>query len=206
MLKAKDFRLQAWGKLKGNWGTAIAVTIIYSVITGILAALAYFYIGAIAELLVAGPLSLGLVIFYLNVTRKSEAEIGNMFAGFKNFIKALLAWLLVGIFTFLWSLLFIIPGIIKSYSYSMTMYVLADNPDMDPSDAIKKSMELMQGNKWRLFCLQFSFIGWILLSMLTFGILMFWVQPYMQAATAEFYNSLVEGEKAVEVEAEVVEG
>lgn len=205
MLKAKDFRHQAWDKLKGNWGAAIIVTLIMAVITGVLGGLSAIGIGAIIELIVMGPLTLGVTMFYLSIVRNSEVKIGTMFAGFKNFATALLSWLLTAIFTALWSLLFIIPGIIKSYSYSMTMYILADHPELSATEAITESRRLMDGNKWRLFCLHFSFIGWILLSALTFGILMLWVKPYMEAAQAEFYNSLVNGE-AVEVQADVVEG
>lgn len=200
MLRAKDFRQEAWGKLKGNWGVMIAVNLVLMLIEGALAYLSRYYFGAIVELLVVGPLSLGLCIVSLSVIRKGETQFGYTFAGFKNFINALVAYIVVGIFTFLWSLLFIIPGIIKSYSYSMTMYVLADNPELSGNEARKRSMELMDGNKWRLFCLHFSFIGWILLSALTFGILMLWVAPYIKTAEAAFYNSLVktETEQAVE--------
>ena len=90
----------------------------------------------------------------------------------------------------LWSLLFVIPGIIATYSYSMSFYILRDNPDMDANAARKASIEMMKGNKWKLFCLELSFIGWMLLSMLTFGILLLWVGPYMETAKAAFYEEL----------------
>ena len=83
-----------------------------------------------------------------------------------------------------------IPGIIKSYSYAMTMYILADHPEMAPLDAIAESKRIMTGNKWRLFCLDLSFIGWLVLCILTFGILTLWVAPYQQCARAEFYESI----------------
>ncbi len=191
MQKARDFRREAWQKLSGNWGTMIAITLVFSLISSVCAGLAYIYVGAIAEIVLIGPLTLGVTIANINLIRKGEVEFTSMFDGFKNFVSALCAYLLVVIFTFLWSLLFVIPGIIKSYSYSMTMYILADHPEMGANDARKASIRLMKGNKWRLFCLQFSFIGWILLSMLTFGILMIWISPYMKAAEAAFYNSLV---------------
>lgn len=191
MQKARDFRREAWQKLSGNWGTMIAITLVFSLISSVCAGLAYIYVGAIAEIVLIGPLTLGVTIANINLIRKGEVEFTSMFDGFKNFVSALCAYLLVVIFTFLWRLLFVIPGIIKSYSYSMTMYILADHPEMGANDARKASIRLMKGNKWRLFCLQFSFIGWILLSMLTFGILMIWISPYMKAAEAAFYNSLV---------------
>ena len=77
-----------------------------------------------------------------------------------------------------------------SYAYSMSYYILKDNPELSANEARKQSIEMMRGNKWRLFCLDFSFIGWSLLSMFTFGILMLWVTPVMQASHAAFYESL----------------
>lgn len=196
MLRAKDFRQEAWGKLKGNWGVAVVSLILMGIIGGILGGLSAIGIGAILELLLMGPLTLGITMLYLNIVRNNDVSVKTMFAGFKKFGKAVVAWLLQAIYIFFWSLLFVIPGIIKSYSYSMTYYILADNPEMGANEAITRSRELMNGNKWRLFCLHFSFIGWVLLSMLTFGILFLWVKPYMNAADAAFYNSLVSGEKA----------
>ena len=98
--------------------------------------------------------------------------------------------LLVGVFTFLWSLLFIIPGIIASYSYAMTPYILAEHPEIGVMDAINASKKMMSGNKFRLFCLHFSFLGWDILSLLTFGILRFWLQPYKETANAAFYREI----------------
>ena len=97
------------------------------------------------------------------------------------------------------ALLFVIPGLIKSYSYAMTFYIMADNPGIDGNEAITRSRQMMDGNKWRLFCLDFSFIGWIILCMLTFGILFFYVGPYMEAAHAAFYQSL-KGDEPVAAE------
>lgn len=87
-------------------------------------------------------------------------------------------------------MLFVIPGIIKSYSYAMTFYIMADNPEIDGMEAITRSRQMMNGNKWRLFCLDFSFIGWFILCILTFGLLLLYVGPYMEAAHAAFYQSL----------------
>ncbi len=88
------------------------------------------------------------------------------------------------------TLLFIIPGIIASYSYAMTEYILADHPELSATEAISRSKQMMGGNKWRLFCLQFSFIGWSILCSFTFGIGNLWMTPYKQAATAVFYREV----------------
>lgn len=90
----------------------------------------------------------------------------------------------------LWTLLFIIPGIVASYSYAMTGYILAEDPDLTASQAIQRSKEMMRGNRWRLFCLQLSFIGWIILCLFTFGIGNLFLNPYQTAADAAFYREI----------------
>lgn len=190
MMYAKDFREVAWQKKQGKWGKLALITLVYSLLMGICSGLTQIGIGGIITFLVSGPFTLSWAIISLNVVRDKDFSMGTLFDGFHEFGKSFVLWLLIDIFTFLWSLLLIIPGIIKAYSYSMSYFVLQDNPELSANEARKKSMELMQGNKWRLFCLHFSFIGWILLSVLTFGILLFWVIPYMQAADAAFYEEI----------------
>ena len=109
------------------------------------------------------------------------------------------------LYTFLWSLLFIIPGIVKSYSYAMTPYILLDRPELSATDAIKESEKMMNGHKMELFILDLSFIGWILLSMLTCGILVLYVEPYMMATKSAFYLELngPDPEPAVEEEQQI---
>ena len=191
MLKAKDFRHQAWTALHGKWGMMALCTLIFELIIGACAGLAYFYVGGIAMLLLAGPLELGYAILALHVARLNAVKVDNLFDGFKNYVKALALYIINGIFIALWSLLLVIPGIIKTYSYSMSMYILADNPDIDANEARKQSMAMMKGNKWRLFCLDFSFIGWWILCGITLGILSFWITPYHECAHAEFYQELL---------------
>lgn len=195
-MKAKDFRQAAWKKIgeQNKWGTIILIYLIYALIIG---ALAFTAIGSI---LVAGPLALGLAVCLLGISRKEDVKLERLFSGFNNFVPALLMNILMYVFIFLWSLLLVIPGLIKTYSYAMSNFILADNPSMSANDAITASRKMMDGNKWRLFCLDFSFIGWYLLCGLTFGLLTFFVEPYHQAARAEFYES-IRGEKR-----ELIEG
>lgn len=173
-----------------------------SLILGACAALSYVYVGGVALFLITGPLALGYTVLALHVIRAKEARVENLFSGFRNFGAAFLVNLINGIFIFLWSLLLFIPGIIKTYSYRMSYYVLADNPEISANEARKRSMQIMRGNKWRLFCLDFSFIGWWLLTVLTLGILSFWIQPYKESACAAFYSRLIAAETE-EVAAEV---
>ena len=182
---ARDYRQAAWKKLSGNWTTVVVAYLIYSLLMG-----AFSSIG-LGALLLGGVMAVGMCVITLQISRGGQPGIENLFDGFRKGLgNNIVAGILVQIYTFLWSLLFIIPGIVKSYSYSMTYYILADNPDMTPTEAIKESQEMMRGNKWRLFCLDFSFIGWHLLSILTLGILFLWISPYQNMARTEFYESI----------------
>ena len=192
---ARDYRHAAWNKLSGNWSTVVVAYLIYSLLLGVLS-----YTG-IGSLLLSGVLAIGMCVITLQISRLGKSGIESIFDGFRKGLgNNIVAGILVQIFTFLWTLLFIIPGIVKSYSYPMTYYILADNPDMAPTDAITESRKMMDGNKWRLFCLDLSFIGWYLLSILTLGILALWISPYNMMARAEFYESL-KPQPAVEDEA-----
>ena len=153
------------------------------VIAALVMAVVYFILGSVV--------SVGYARFNLNlVDRQKEPEIGTLFSYFKYWKTTAVANLLQGLYVFLWSLLFIIPGIIAGYSYAMTGYILAENPELTASEAIEQSKQMMSGNRWRLFCLQFSFIGWDLLCSLTLGIGYLWLTPYKRAAEAAFYRDV----------------
>ena len=183
-MRAKDYRKNAWGKLKGNWTTMVIAYIIMGLILG---AVSFTGIGA---LLLTGPLTLGFSIMTLKVVRGEKPAIENLFNGISDFARSTILFIVKTIIEGLWALLFVIPGIIATYRHAMCFYILKDNPEMEALDARRASKEMMKGHKWQLFCLHFSFIGWILLSFLTFGILFFWVMPYMETANAEFYENL----------------
>ena len=117
----------------------------------------------IVVFVISGAAKFGYAIFNLNLVDGKEARFSDLFSQFGRIGSGIIMNLLVGLYTFLWSLLFIIPGIIKSYSYSMTPFILAEHPEISENEAITRSRHLMDGNKWRLFCLMFSFIGWELL-------------------------------------------
>lgn len=108
----------------------------------------------------------------------------------KRFIRNIFLHFLVTFFTFLWSLLFIIPGIMKAYSYSMSYYILSKNPNISAADAFDESQVIMRGNRWKLFVLDLSYIGWYFLVVITFGFLLFWVVPRHATATTLFYENL----------------
>lgn len=189
-MRAKDYKKSAWSKMHGKWGVCALITFILSVIGFATGGLSAIGIGVLLLIFVEMPLEYSASHVALSVCRGEKVEFGDAFAGFKIYWKALCLNLLMGIFIFLWSCLFIIPGIIKIFSYSMSNFILRDNPNMTASEAITESRRMMNGNKWRLFCLCFSFIGWFILSIFTCGILLFWITPYMNASIAEFYRSL----------------
>lgn len=181
----------------------IANQTVYSTSQGITPELKGVIIGGAAYIIVIA-LAFAVIFFILGSVIKvgyskfnldlvdcmREPEIGTLFGCFRNWKTTAMAELLQTVYVVLWSLLFVIPGIIASYSYAMTGYILAENPNMVPGEAIEKSKEMMEGNRWRLFCLQFSFIGWSLLCTLTLGIGNLWLTPYRQAASAAFYREI----------------
>ena len=135
-------------------------------------------------------LSVGYAKFNLNLLDGAPATVGDLFAYFSYWKNAIIARLVSTVIITLFSLLLVIPGIIASLSLAMVPYILAENPDMKAMDALKLSKNIMDGNRWRLFCLQFSFIGWHLLASLTLGIGYLWLTPYMHASYTAFFRDI----------------
>ncbi len=192
----KELRAAAREQLKGNWGNPILVTLIYILIFGGGGFIPI--IGSIITLVITGALSYGNANFFLKFSRNENAIVEDLFSGFKIFGKAFSLQFLVIFFTFLWSLLLIIPGIIAGFSYSMSFYILRDNPNMTAREALRCSKQMMRGHKGQLFVLGWSFIGWALLCTLTLGIGMFWLVPYMNLSYTKFYEGLKESEQVLE--------
>ena len=151
---------------------------------------AFLAVYSIARMIIGGVIALGYAKFNLNLVNRNNPKVEDVFSQFGNFGKGFIMNFLRGLYTTLWTLLFIIPGVIASYSYAMTPYILYENPDMTANEAIKASKELMRGNKWRLFCLELSFIGWSILCIFTFGIGYLFLHPYTEAAGAAFYREI----------------
>jgi uncharacterized membrane protein len=162
--------------------------LIFTAISGALSAIPY--LGAIIVFIITGPLTLGLYSCLVKLVRHEAFNIENLFDGFKNFSTSFVLMIVSQLFVFLWSLLLIIPGIIAYYRYAMAFFILNDNPELSAMDALKASKEMMVGYKWKLFCLQFSFIGWAILCIFTLGIGYLWLIPYMYTSTANFYENL----------------
>ena len=172
----------------GNWLVALVAIILVTIANSILS---YIPLGVIF----VGPLTVGLAYFFLTILRKREkadlALLGFAFKGSDRFVRTLLVGILSWIFTFLWMLLFIIPGIVKSYAYALAPYIAAEREELDARACIDESQRLMSGHKMQLFLLDLSFVGWFLVGFLCCGIGIYFAMPYGHAARAAFYCELV---------------
>ena len=144
----------------------------------------------IVKLVIGGPISLGYVKFNLNMVNGATPDFSDLFSQFHRFKEAFCAHFLRGFYIVLWTLCFVIPGIIATYSYALVPYILYENPGMPATEVISASKRMMEGNRWRLFCLNISFIGWGFLAVFTLGIGFLWLKPYMEASYAAFYEEL----------------
>ena len=167
------------------------------------------YVTLIASLLLPGPFSLSQIVICEKAYNKETVEYKDMFSGFKDFKRVLIASILMDIYITLWSLIsFGILGIVKAYAYSMTYYILREDSSISANDAITASKNLMMGKKMKLFVLDLSYIGWYILSSLTFGILSLWVTPRHAIAQYAFFKDVDRehyGESTDDVVAEVRE-
>ncbi len=192
MFNRKEMKIAAKKQLNGNIGVYFGLSIIVGLI---LSALALTFVGSFVLM---GPFQLGFAMFFLEVVREGRGNLETGFKGFKQFGTAFVAFLLVFIFTSLWSLLFIIPGIIAQCRYAMTFFILADNPTISASDAMKKSKEMMDGHKLELFFLELSFFWWYILGIITFGLAMIYVAPYVETTIAIYYERLKAEQQGVQ--------
>lgn len=212
-LSISQIKKKALASLKGKWGIGVALTFLIFLITTI--------VPGIIEVLLSGgfsewanqdetpliadmvnllisflfiPLTVASYWFFLVIARWNDPKISDIFAVYKKWelsLKLIGTSILVGIFTILWSLLLIIPGIIKGISYSQVFFLLRDNPQLSALEAITESKIRMKGYKWKYFLLNLSFIGWAFIAIFTFGIGFLWLAPYISTANATFYNELI---------------
>lgn len=155
---------------------------------------------SLLHLILGGVIQLGYSKFLLNQHDGKDYIVKDLFSQFERFSVGFLQLFLRNLFTALWALLLIIPGIIKHYSYAMTPFILTDHPELTAKEAIRRSMEMMDGHKGELFMLGLTFIGWELLSALTLGIGALWLNPYKNAAYAAFYRELLVRQRSTYVE------
>jgi uncharacterized membrane protein len=192
MTANRDLMTLARQQLKGMWGLGVGVTIITFAINIVLSLIPK--VGGIIDFIITGPFMIGIAMFYLTIARKqSTPRVGQIFKGFNYFGTGFMASLLMTIFIVLWALLLIIPGIVACFSYAMTYFILAENPQTRGLDAIRKSRDMMKGYRWKLFCLGLRFIGWLILGILSLGIGFLWIIPYFWTSLANFYIDIKGG-------------
>lgn len=185
LVSNSGLRAEARAQLEGHWGQAALTYLVYSVILGAAAGLA-----GIGNLIVGGPMDLGFTHYVLQLKRLRRGQIEDLFDGFRNFEASLVLYIVRTLFIALWSLLLIVPGIVAALRYSMSMYILHDNPELTGMAALRRSAEMMEGYKGRLFGLYLSFIGWAILCIFTLGIGYLWLIPYIKVTEANFYEKL----------------
>ena len=194
-----NYKNRALSALENKWGNFVAITFVYGFIIGITQILsgdkdspAILHLIGLVLFILALPLTWGYQTLFLGAVRGGDATAKDMFEGYNKelFSRVLTTTLLYYVYVFLWSLLLLIPGCIKAYSYAMTPYILKDNPEMKNNAAIEESMRMMDGHKLELFLLDLSFIGWAILSILTCCIGFLWLTPYMNMARVNFYEDL----------------
>ncbi|UPM55879.1 DUF975 family protein [Gottfriedia acidiceleris] len=219
-MRISSIKKTAKNRLSGNWGKAILTLVVFGVFEGLIYMLLngpvnYHYTGSIfldldQQDLIPGGIQIvieiitaiintllgyGLLVYFLKLIRDEEKSISDLFFYFKSghqFIRGIIVGFLVTLFTVLWTVLLIIPGIIKSIAYSQVGYILKDYPEMNAIDAITLSRRMMDGYKWKFFLLGLSFIGWVLLVIITFGLALFYVAPYFYTSQAQFYAEVKE--------------
>ena len=146
---------------------------------------------ALASIFANGALSAGWALFAVAMMRNG-ARVLQVLSGFGSFFSCGWLALLVVLRITLWSLLLLVPGLVAFYAYRMAFFLKADHPDWSAGKLIAESSRMMKGHKWRLMCLDASFIGWLLLVIFTFGLATVFVTPYMGIASAAFYEDLLD--------------
>ncbi|HOO29294.1 MAG TPA: DUF975 family protein [Lachnospiraceae bacterium] len=184
MISREEIKNEAKQQIRGKIGMLFICMLLMVVIAGASDVI------PLAVIVIQPPMMLGSIYVYLDICAGGEVDINRLFAGFKRLGQSICLFLLISVYTFLWSLLFVIPGIIKAISYSQSFYILAEHPEMTASEALRESMEIMEGHKWKYVVLYLSFIGWVLLGAVTCGIAFIWVKPYMSATLVNYYHRL----------------
>lgn len=217
-MTSSELRAIARRNLEGTWGISVGVALVAAILGGSMAGagsninfnfnedtvrnlppifwtvllplVSVAGLLGIVSFILGGTVELGYAKFLLKQYDRKQLQFSDLFSQFERFGTGFAQKFLRTLFTVLWSLLFIIPGIVKGLSYAMTPFILEEHPEMTASEAIKASMRLMDGHKMDLFILGLTFIGWQILACLTMGIGFLFLNPYMNAAYAAFYRSI----------------
>ena len=200
MFNRVSYKKAAKQELKGNWKVPVLVTLVYTLIIGIISLVGQnkneavtfaSSLYSILTILISGMMEMAFICYFFNfISTKSETKFEYFISSLNRWKDGILGTLWFSLWVFLWSLLFLIPGIVKAYSYKFTLYILAENPGISVRQAMNISKELTKGHKADLFVLDLSFIGWGFLCLLTLGIGFLWLTPYMYTATIHAYQDI----------------
>ena len=207
-MNIKEIKGQAKEIIKTNkwniWKPVLFIALISFLVSAVVGLLAAIFGGDGAAAIDAAtglleialvPMSVGLYAYNLKIVRNEEFSLELLKKYYPDFLKILVMTLIISICTILWSLLFIIPGIIAGLSYSMALYICVDKPELGPNETVQESKHMMYGYKMDYFIMKLSFLGWMLLVPFTLGILFVWLYPYMIIADALFYEKVKEAKK-----------
>ena len=177
-----------------NNATPEQKTALALVLTGVLGIVSIgLIIGLLLKIFIFNPVAVGCYEFFKENIDDNDTTLDVLMTGFGDYLHVFITLFLRDLFLFLWTLLFIIPGFVKLYSYRMVPYIIKDNPELSATEVITLSRQMMRGNKFNAFILDLSFIGWYILGMLTFGlVIIFWTQPYKQSTNAALYLEIKE--------------
>ena len=195
----QTYKDRALASLEGKWGSAAIATLIMAIITGGISTVITLPMGSdtVAGLSTNGiwsllclPLEWGFTVYFLSLIRQEDIRYERLFEGYKDFIRTFLMEFLYCLAVAVGTCLFIVPGIILGIGLCMAPYILKDDPQISAMDALMKSWQMTRGHKMKLFWLGLSFIGWIILSLCTFGLGFFLLAPYMEATFAHYYEDI----------------
>lgn len=224
-MRIGEIKKTALQALKGNWKLVVLLSFIVFLV-GLVPSLPELFFGDSATIttepeptsatsiiltfifsIAIFPFTVAVNWFYLSLSRGNKESIAQVFSIYKDgklAFKLIGATILQAIYLFLWFLLFIIPGYIKSISYSQMFFILRDHPEYTVNQAITESRKMMNGYKWKYFLLILSFIGWGFLCIFTLGIGLLWLVPYITTSSAAFYNELIDYKNNDEITQEVL--
>lgn len=199
MGKNQDYKNRALASLEGKWSKGIIATLIVLLIVGGVSNLVTLpFAGSQAAgasissiwTLLCLPLEWGAAVYFLNLIRQEDLSYGRLFDGYKDFVRIFCTIFLESIIVAIGIVLLIIPGIILAIMFAQVCFIMKDDKDIKYMDALKCSAQMMKGHKMEYFWLELSFIGWIILSILTFGFGFLFLLPYMYTALAHYYEDL----------------
>ena len=195
-MKNSQIMEEAYASLKGKWGLAIGGNLLFAIISMAVALVGWGTVGAdwganLTSLIFTPPLTIGMTIFSLNISRDNNPEIENLFIPFKtSWLNSILAYLMMGFLVVVGFILLIIPGVIAALMFSQVFFIMGEDNEISAYDALVKSMNMMKGYKWKFFRIALRIIGLAILCIFTLGIGFIWLLPYQNVVYAKFYDDI----------------